>query len=265
MSDERPGDRILTYLDTKVKIRQSLIILACIIIFVPPIMVWVAVSGFFANTRTNVVRIKEMNSNVVSGTPEFPFIKYEDYYSRDYRCYAKVSTIKEAEDLLLRRGYKCRYVWTRIYNDELNNTNDLGVTYGEYNDSRYKTFLTKGKPGSKYESVVMIDIDYGDHDNYLLQFRYQDKDNPINFSRFERIKLPKSPYLAETGMGCRCPFEFALYSTHYSGPGRLGSLLGEKWNTGVYNTTFYEEEVAEQNKEEKRELERLKRKGLIAP
>jgi len=241
MSRYQPGQEILTYLDTKIILRRSVLLILFLIIFLPLCAIWYTSKGIIASMRRDVVQICELNENVFK-TPEYPFIN-------DFGCYAQFRTIREAEDWLLERGYKCRYVWTRISFDDVRDLRRLDVTYSEYEDSHYKTFFTKGQPGSPYESIVMITVDYGDHDKHLYPFRCEDKNSPIDYSRFDRIELPKTQFLAETGLGCRCNFELLYYSTHYDGPGIYG-LIGEKWPSGVYNPKLYEEENERKNADE---------------
>lgn len=155
------------------------------------------------------------------------------------KCLAEVTSIRKAENWLLKKGYKCRPVYTRMY---LPHSDNCGDSYGEYQNSKFKTFATKGEPGSEDESIVMLVVDYGNHDLHLLPFRYKEEESPINFSRFERIGLPLKRHYADTGDGCAPEFELCHYSTHYNQPQFLRYWSGEKWPKGQYSPEKFDEE-----------------------
>ena len=108
---------------------------------------------------------------------------------------AKFTSIYEAENWLLENGYKVRRLDTRPFGS---------YRWGE---DYLKTFYVKGQIGSMNESVVAISVDYGNGQWHLYPFTTTDASTPLDFSRFERSRVPAR-------WKHRTPFVLGFYSTH---------------------------------------------------
>jgi hypothetical protein len=178
------------------------------------------------DTTTNVVRIRELNP-LLKEHPEIPFIEPIDDFYGHYN-YGRFSSIKKAEDWLLDNGYKCRIIPT------------TDMSRREF--PSYKTFAVKGEPGSPTESVVMLIAEHGRGDPHLIPFRYPEGESPVNWSRFDRIDVPKGYARADTGEGsgthCVLPFR----STHNSGPNFFLRITSDgDWPIGSWSDELLEE------------------------
>jgi hypothetical protein len=123
-----------------------------------------------ANSPTRVW-LDEQNMAIFSGkiSPPFPFVDCKGTNAPVPECYACVGSIKEAEDWLLRHGYKKWNRWTSHLQDS----------------ESEKEFFIRNVPHTKAYSYVCLLIDYGDYDIRMIPYQYPKGKSPVDFSRFQ--------------------------------------------------------------------------------
>ena len=181
-------------------------------ILVPLLIIGGVIKALHGPEMPNAVRIRELNWRKFEGSEE--------------HIYATVGSIEEAEDWLLKRGYKYRLIYTRGKYE-----------YGGDHDSYLKRFPVKGKAHSLDESVISLDVDYGDGDIHRLPFRTLPGESGIDFSRFERSwkgRMPEHPMAFNT-----LAFELGYVSTHNWTRG---------YSTGNWPSGGYDVEEGEKNR-----------------
>jgi len=214
-----PGAEAGKVADNIVHFLRGIIILGVLVIGIPlSIVITFSRSAILRVCNDTTVRIVELNPNLYK-VSEYPLLE-----SEDTPCYAIVGSYEEAEDWLLERGYHCRTITTRYTGD-----------WHKYNNTADKTFAVKGEPGSPYESVIMLITDYGDDYPHFVPFRYEEKEQPVDFARFHR-----------TPIDVNTAFELGYYSTHFDDPGWFLRCTGAvEWPRGIYYAETYEEENEE--------------------
>lgn len=219
----------MDFMDKVIIVERNRIMWMLFMIILPITAIWNFVGGNLANmTTTNEIALLELNP-VLKHNPPQPFLE------KHSTMYAKFSSFHEAEDWLLENGYKCRYIKVDHHN-----------TWSDYS---YKTFAVKGKPGGPYESVIAMDVDYGDGDEYFYPFCNHPGDSPIDWDRFERIEVKKDRHRADTGKGCGVYFIMTRNSTHNKEAKENFLLRFSGLSEGPYGPVYiHEDDLELQNK-----------------
>ena len=149
--------------------------------------------------------------------------------------YGTFHSVAEAEDWLLHNGYSCREVYTRYTpsGPEIDYSKMPLPAGWKQSDMLYyghlKTFPTKGIPGNEKESVVDVVVATGDGARHEVFFENDDCQCQFDFSRFQRIEVPK------TRAGTATAFELCQYSTQGFSKDWFASMMDTDWlTTGQY-------------------------------
>lgn len=210
-------------------------------LFLLVLLVGYCVTSYKNATTPDVIMIQELNWRKFEN-PDIPFEDAENH------VYTTVNSIAEAENWLLGHGYKSRLIHTRGKYE-----------YGGEHSSYLKMFPVKGRALSLDESVVMIEVDYGNGDIYRFPFRTLPDESAIDFSRFERSRLPahwNGRMPEHTDAGNTVAFELGFYSTHnWANRAPLSHRLEYNWPDGGYDIEKPEEGRKETREEARRTAE----------
>jgi hypothetical protein len=172
----------LTYLGHRLIVAWYFVFMVTMVL---PYLLYGEVRDAFLRAVTHdVVWVQEMNPYIYGGAypnrspgdidPPFPLCTERDNHGlKNY--YARLGSVREAEDWLLAHGYKKRMVSHVCAPD---------------------TFCSKTMPvrmvTADQESIVNVIVDYGDGDLHFLVFRYPEGKSPLDFSRFETAESPEN-------------------------------------------------------------------------
>jgi len=238
-------------LDRLVIVMRNQWILMCFVILFPIVtIVMLCRNTYLDATTTNVVEIMELNP-LLRDHPEIPFLGTDRWNDPDRWKYARLSSVKKAEDWLLEHDYKCRIIPTQ------NHGLEGGISF--------KTFAVKGQPGTPTESVVLIAVEYGRGDPHLIPFRHEESESPVDWSRFERIEVPDSYGRADTGTGAGAYFVLDYVSTHNSPPNLLLRISGVgSWPRGlIHGERLKDLQEGKKRYNDKADQQLLRRSNLI--